>query len=120
MTLVELYLLPKGRITRRTFWLQGVLVFIFIGLVADQLDILLSAQGNVSDLAALLLIWPGLMLQIKRWHDRNLSGWWILMWLVPILGWIIASVEVGFLAGTPGPNRFGPPQPPTILESQQI
>lgn len=120
MSLVELYLLPKGRVTRRTFWLQGVLVVIFIGLVGEQIDILLGMRGNVSGLVTLLLIWPTLMLQIKRWHDRNLSGWHILLWLVPILGWIIALVEVGFLAGTPGPNRFGPPQTPTILESQRI
>ncbi|HEY0607512.1 MAG TPA: DUF805 domain-containing protein [Herpetosiphonaceae bacterium] len=120
MSLVELYLLPQGRITRRTFWLQGVLVLIFIGLVADQVDLLLGAQGNFSALVALLLIWPGLMIQIKRWHDRNQSGWYVLLWLLPILGFIISVVELGFLAGTPGANRFGPPQPPTILESQRV
>lgn len=120
MSLVELYLLPKGRITRRSFWLQGVLVVIFIGLVGEQIDVLLDTQRQMSVLVETLLLWPILMLTIKRWHDRDKSGWWSLLWFLPFIGAIWTLIELGFVAGTPGPNRFGSPQTPTILESQRI
>lgn len=110
MSLSELYLSPNGRINRRTFWIQGVLVFLGISLVAALLDALLDTRGIIGGVAGLLLIWPGLMVQIKRWHDRDKSGWWVLIGLVPVIGGIWALVETGFLAGTPGPNRFGAPQ----------
>jgi uncharacterized membrane protein YhaH (DUF805 family) len=110
MSLSELYLSPNGRINRRTFWLFGVLVFVAISLVASLLDGLLDTRGIIGGIAGLLLLWPGLMIQIKRWHDRDKSGWWVLIGLIPVIGGIWALVETGFLEGTQGPNRFGAPQ----------
>lgn len=46
-------------------------------------------------------------IQIKRFHDRNKSGWWIFLHFIPAIGGIWALIELGFLKGTPGPNRFG-------------
>ena len=56
----------------------------------------------------LLLLWPSICLYAKRWHDRGKSGWWSLIIFVPIIGSIWFLVELGFLRGTDGPNRFGP------------
>lgn len=53
-------------------------------------------------------IWAGLGLAVKRFHDRDKSGWWILIQLIPLVGAIWYIVETGFLPGTPGTNRFGP------------
>jgi uncharacterized membrane protein YhaH (DUF805 family) len=55
----------------------------------------------------LLTLWPSLAMYTKRWHDRDKSGWWTLIILVPIIGSIWLLVELGFLRGTDGPNRFG-------------
>jgi uncharacterized membrane protein YhaH (DUF805 family) len=55
-----------------------------------------------------VLIWPALALQVKRWHDRDKSGWWVLIAFIPIIGAFWVLIECGFLDGTPGPNRFGP------------
>ena len=52
---------------------------------------------------------PAILVYIKRFHDRDKSGWWMLIVLIPIVGAIWLLVELGFLPGTPGPNRFGPP-----------
>ena len=49
----------------------------------------------------------GLVLSVKRWHDRNKSGRWVLINLVPVVGWLWHLIECGFLRGTIGPNRFG-------------
>jgi uncharacterized membrane protein YhaH (DUF805 family) len=59
-----------------------------------------------------LLLWPillmGIIVQIKRWHDRDKSGWWILVHFIPILGTLWCLMECGFAKGTDGQNRFGP------------
>ena len=44
---------------------------------------------------------------VKRWHDRDRSGWWVLLNLLPVIGWLWALVDNGFVRGTRGPNRYG-------------
>jgi uncharacterized membrane protein YhaH (DUF805 family) len=56
----------------------------------------------------LAVIVPGFAGLAKRCHDRDRSGWFQLISLIPLIGSIWLLVEVGFLRGTPGPNRFGP------------
>ena len=50
----------------------------------------------------------GIMLGIKRCHDRDRSGRFLLIGLIPIVGAIWLLVDLGFLRGTAGPNGFGP------------
>lgn len=52
-------------------------------------------------------VWSGLALAVKRLHDRNKSGWFILIQFIPLIGTIWYLVEVLLLKGTDGPNRFG-------------
>jgi len=49
-----------------------------------------------------------LCVHIKRCHDRDQSGWWVLLLLIPVIGFIWAIINLGILEGTRGPNRFGP------------
>ncbi|MGA8839769.1 MAG: DUF805 domain-containing protein [Candidatus Aquilonibacter sp.] len=51
---------------------------------------------------------PYLGVTIRRLHDTDRSGWWILIDLVPFVGWIVLIVFY-ILEGTPGENRYGPP-----------
>lgn len=53
-------------------------------------------------------LWVGLALQVKRWHDRDKSWFWILIGFIPVVGFFWILIECGFMDGTPGPNRFGP------------
>ena len=55
----------------------------------------------------LLLVWPAVVVSIKRWHDRGKSGWWVLVTLIPFVGWLWALIENGLLRGDAGANRFG-------------
>ena len=56
---------------------------------------------------------PSIAVNVRRLHDRNLSGWWYLAFVVlsnvPLAGALvsIAYLIIMFLPGTPGPNRFG-------------
>ena len=54
------------------------------------------------------LAWMNLCLMVKRWHDRNRSGLWLLINLIPGIGQMWTLIECGFIAGTPGGNKYGP------------
>jgi len=107
MDLKQLYLSFEGRIGRQTYWLKGVLPFFIIGMVAAVIDYYADTNNVLSTIVSILLIWPGLAVSVKRWHDRNKSGWWVLINLVPLIGSIWAFIEQGFLKGTEGANQFG-------------
>lgn len=107
-TLRQLYAGLQGRISRRTFWLHGVLGLSAFSFVAMALLEIAGVRPDMAEGAAnLLLAWPLIAISAKRWHDRNLTGWLALLWLVPVVGQIAALVANGFLRGTPGENRFG-------------
>lgn len=97
-----------GRISRRQYWLWGVLALLGFALLAFALLGIARVKPHKAELIVnLLLLWPALAVSVKRWHDRNKSGWWVLVNLVPVVGWLWALVENGFLRGTDGPNRYG-------------
>ena len=97
----------KGRATRLEYWMYNValicvsfiLGFIFIAL-GDEVG------GIVLVVFYLFFIWSLIAIQVKRWQDRDKSGWWILINFIPIIGFW-AVIENGFLPGTEGKNRFG-------------
>lgn len=103
-----------GRINRAKFW-AGVGVLFVVIIVAMILDNLLGLNfspeipyGWLYALAALACLYPAFALYAKRWHDRDKSGWWTLIILVPFIGGIWFLIECGILEGTRGANRFGP------------
>ncbi|RMF06916.1 MAG: DUF805 domain-containing protein, partial [Alphaproteobacteria bacterium] len=107
-----------------------------LSAIADPQYDRVLAEANVT--VTLILAYPGLALMCKRLHDRNRSGWWgVLLYGLSIAGegvtlagyagpadspslaelailiplaliglWFL--IELGFLRGTVGPNRFGP------------
>jgi len=98
-----------GRIGRQDFWLRYVLPYLgmlFVTVLFTSINE--NAGSTLSLIFSLIAIWPSLAVIAKRWHDRNKSGWWILINIIPIVGSIWALVENGFLRGTVGPNHFGP------------
>ena len=113
LTMKEIYFSFEGRVPRKVFWLYGVLGLIgfsFIGLLI--IGAVASVVGEWFSILAfpayIVLIWASLAVNVKRWHDRDKSGWWVLIGLVPLIGAIWQLVECGFLEGTHGDNRFGP------------
>ena len=109
----------EGRVGRGPYWMFFIVMLVlFGGLTALSMMAMLNAEdpssvGGMASMpmmiAMLLMIWPALAIQAKRWHDVDKSAWWILIGLVPAVGALIALVYNGFIAGTPGQNRFGPP-----------
>lgn len=99
----------EGRIPRRTYWLGsiGSAIVFYAFAFAAALALPEEAVMIVLLLLYVPLLWVSLALQVKRWHDRDRSGWFWLVALIPIVGPIWAFVECGCLRGTFGRNAYG-------------
>lgn len=116
----------SGRARRKEFWmfmLFGFLVFVVTmildslfgfgttrrhaevgdGGIAAGFD---SSGGLITTVAILALFLPSLAVEVRRLHDTDRSGWWLLLSLVPLVGTIVLLVFL-CLDGSSGPNRFG-------------
>lgn len=76
--------------------------------MAVSVDRSLTPVGNlVSGAFWLGSLIPSLAVSVRRLHDQDRTGWLLLLWLIPFLGWF-ALIVLMLLDGTPGNNRFGP------------
>jgi uncharacterized membrane protein YhaH (DUF805 family) len=108
MKLTRVWFSYTGRLKPFDLWLKGILPGILLGVVAMRLDAELEAWGMIMFPFLLFSLWPGSALLVKRWHDRNRSGWFCFTVFAPIVGQIWTLIEAGFLRGSVGQNRFGP------------
>ncbi|MDE0681650.1 MAG: DUF805 domain-containing protein [Candidatus Poribacteria bacterium] len=101
----------KGRVGRGIWWLIQVLIAIIV-VILEAVDPELFDPDSLKVshylITLVVLAWIELAVAAKRWHDRNKSALWILFTLIPIIGQIWTVVELGFIKGTKGHNRFGP------------
>jgi uncharacterized membrane protein YhaH (DUF805 family) len=113
----------QGRINRAKFWLVHLAIFVVEAIVLSLMGgtaaimsgdyeqaivVFGGASGAVWSIVAVLAFWISLALGVKRWHDRNKTGWWMLIIFVPVIGGLWYLIECGFLKGTTGPNSYGP------------
>ena len=103
----------SGRARRSEYWYFALFTFL-VGLVTSILDAVVGTDyegatsgGLINTVVSLALFLPGLAVGIRRLHDTDRSGWWILLGLIPIIGWIILIVWY-CTDSKPGDNRFGP------------
>lgn len=142
MSMSQLLFSFSGRLNRKPYWLTTlcvVLIFLLLIVVVFAVGGASILAGDLSALGGMIfilllayipLLWIGLALGVKRLHDRNKSGWWLLLfWFVPAIlqgvgeqigdvgialslaGFAISIwglVVIGFLRGTVGPNQYGP------------
>ena len=108
------YSVLEGRARRKEYWyfvLFNILVALTIGVIDGLVggaDVDQGLFGIIYSMAALM---PGITVGVRRMHDTNHSGWWILL---PIANVVLAATE-----GQAGSNRFGPDPtnaPPAMME----
>ena len=98
----------RGRVPRKVFWLYGVLGPVLVSAMAEMLlGIAGVSERRAETITTLLLVWPCLAVSVKRWHDRDKSGWWVLVYLIPVIGVLWTLLANGLMRGSAGPNRFG-------------
>ena len=103
----------KGRMNRLKYWLYSI-VPIAIMFIAAMPIILTAQEGREASpffsllmfVAIVIAVWISLAIQVKRWHDIDQSGWWVLAGMIPYVN-IIVLIVLGFVKGTEGTNRFG-------------
>jgi uncharacterized membrane protein YhaH (DUF805 family) len=159
MSWTQLLFSFKGRIQRLYFWVTSLVVGVVVGMLTSTFQFVaqsygmgeINPEGNELEptgplsialfVVALANMWINFALSVKRLHDRDRTGWWLLvLYLVIIVavllgvvtlslpegqrqplegaavGVVMASsvlmlwlvIEIGFLKGTQGPNRYGP------------
>ena len=115
----------QGRASRSEYWFFAL----FVGIIAVVLTGLLMLgmnfqTGEITGLGYLIIavlvvfylgvLIPSIAVAVRRLHDRNMSGWWYLGFIVlsaiPFVGIVasIAMLVIFCLKGTDGDNRFGP------------
>lgn len=106
--ITERYADFRGRARRSEFWWFALFYFVlmvFLGYVVDSVSESLSSILVLVAWAGLLV--PYLAVGVRRLHDTDRTGWWILIGFIPIIGTIVLLVFF-VQRGTPGTNRFGP------------
>ena len=122
----------QGRLDRGAYRYCRIICYVVFGTVFYGVDAtLLKEKADLGKALFLLLalfvilglwLWTTLALQVKRWHDRDKSGAWAFVGLIPLIGSLWVMVELVFLEGTMGPNTFGPsprgdPTTATVFET---
>jgi uncharacterized membrane protein YhaH (DUF805 family) len=101
-----------GRASRSEFWYWVLFAFL-VSIAAFVVDYALFSLpvailgGPISFLVSLGLLLPNLSVAVRRLHDVDRTGWWVLLALIPVVGLIVLIIW-WCQQGTVGPNRFGP------------
>lgn len=94
----------NGRVGRQEFWMFILFSFL-LNVALEIVDVEVLAM-----VVWLALIVPNIALTSRRLHDTGKSGWWQLLWLIPVVGWIILIVWLA--TKTDAANMFGNPAVP--------
>jgi uncharacterized membrane protein YhaH (DUF805 family) len=101
----------SGRAARSEYW-YWVLFVLLLQIVAWLIDMTLfgfntTGVNPIGVIVSLATFLPGLAVSVRRLHDIDRAGWWVLLALIPVIGWIVL-IYWACLRGTVGANRFAP------------
>lgn len=111
LEVLKKYAVFSGRARRAEYW-WFVLFNIIIGLALGAIDGVTGTYsseaglGLLGGLYTLAVLLPGIAVTVRRLHDTGRSGWWFLIFLVPVIGAIILLVFM-VLDSKPGQNQYG-------------
>jgi uncharacterized membrane protein YhaH (DUF805 family) len=106
-TCLNKYATFSGRAIRSEYW-YFFLFLMIVNIVASVLDSTIFGDMPVLYLiATLVLLVPSIAAGVRRLHDTDKSGWWLLLGLIPVIGAIVLIVFF-CQRGTVGTNQFGP------------
>ncbi|MBU6496231.1 MAG: DUF805 domain-containing protein [Acidobacteria bacterium] len=108
---LQSYATFRGRASRPEYWwaLLANLIIYFALFWVQIILIFVAPSGIVASLSylySLAFLVPGLAVGVRRLHDTGRSGWWLLIGLIPAIGWIVLIV-LFTVEGQPNSNRYG-------------
>lgn len=106
--MAQKYAVFANRASRSEFW-YFQLFLVLISVVAFIIDeyILYNEIGPVSWISTVITIVPSVAVSARRLHDIGRSGWWQLLLLIPVIGWIVLVIWWATKSDV-GDNKFGP------------
>lgn len=115
----------SGRSTRSQFWLFTLVytVLLIAGIMLDAI-LMIDPTGQalvITGVISLVHLIPSLSVLVRRLHDIDRSGWWILIGFVPLVGLIMLIIFActPSQAGGPAPNAYGRRDPNMAMPSPQ-
>jgi len=96
----------SGRARRTELWMFWLISFGVV-IALTIIESIIGLPGVLSGLYNLAVLLPSIAVGMRRLHDTDRSGWWLLIGLVPFIGAIVLLVFF-CLEGTPGDNQYGP------------
>jgi uncharacterized membrane protein YhaH (DUF805 family) len=106
LDVLKKYAVFNGRARRTEYWMF-FLFNIIIAIVLAVIEGIIGSPGVLGLIYGLAVLLPGIGVSIRRLHDTNRSGWWLLIGLVPVIGAIVLLVF--FVQDSqPGENQYGP------------
>jgi uncharacterized membrane protein YhaH (DUF805 family) len=108
------YTVFAGRAGRAEYWyfvLFNLIIYIVLGIIdqaiAGPSEMGQPSGGILTGLYSLAVLLPSLAVGVRRLHDTNRTGWWLLISFVPIIGFIVLLVFM-VQDSQPGANQYGP------------
>jgi uncharacterized membrane protein YhaH (DUF805 family) len=97
----------SGRATRSEYW-YWVLFTVLVAIGLAIVEVVITNLGGqiLSAIFDLATIIPSIAVASRRLHDIDRSGWWQLLFFIPVIGWLVLLYWF-VQSGTPTNNRFG-------------
>lgn len=91
LTVLKNYAVFSGRARRKEYWMFFLINFL-ITFAISYIEVILRHPGLMSGLYSLAVLIPSLAVAVRRLHDTGRSGWWLLIGLIPAIGFIVLLV----------------------------
>ena len=106
LAVLKKYAVFSGRARRKEYWMF-LLFNLLIAVTLGVIEGVLGSPGVLGLLYTLAVLIPGLAVTIRRLHDTDRTGWWLLIGLVPLIGTIVILVFM-IIEGDASDNEYGP------------
>ncbi len=100
------YAIFNGRSRRLEYWMFS-LVSVLIGIGLGGAEFWIGTPPRLSLIYGLAVLIPALSVTVRRLHDTDHSGWWLLINLVPVIGALVLLVFM-LMEGKRDRNQYGP------------
>ncbi|QDV19629.1 Inner membrane protein YhaI [Gimesia panareensis] len=111
LTVIKKYAEFSGRARRKEYWMFALMNFLISILISIVGGLIGKSDGliavSLSGVYALFILLPSLAVTVRRLHDTNKTGWWILITFVPLIGPIVLLIFM-IIDSDPDTNAYGP------------
>lgn len=105
LEVLKKYAVFSGRARRTEYWMF-VLFNVIIAVVLGIIEVIVGGPGVLGALYSLAVLIPSIAVAVRRLHDTNRTGWWLLIGFIPVIGAIVLIIFM-LLDSEPGDNQYG-------------